>query len=529
MITSLTRLIKVHSYFPRFSKWIFFVLVLVMSYIYHYQNILFLSPQSLHLWRQCDCLSITLNYYQDGNNFFEPAIHNLGHDGTGKTISEFPVIYYLVAKIWQIIGHQDYIFRLIVLLIFYTGLFALFKVFESVLKDSVLSMAFTLFLFTSPMLVYYANNFLMNAPAFSIALVGLYFFFRFYKTSKNKYLYFMAIAYAFSGLLKISSLLSFAAILVLLILELFNFKFAEGRKIFQNPKSQIFPLLGVLLIQLGWYLYAHHYNSTYNSGVFLVGILPVWGLDQSRIIEVFNAVLIHIRWDYFRRETQVVFIIMLIFIWVFSRKTNKLLLYLTSLISLGFLLFIILFFQALQQHDYYTLDLLVLVPFILLTFLLLLKNNFTRIFNSLIFKIIVIAFLIHNIDFARRRIEDRYSLTGWQNHEYVENMKDYEEISNYLRSIGITEDDKVISLSDDSINISLYLMNQKGWTNYGISNDSIRIGKTINLGAEYLLIDEGDADLKKNIESYLQNKIGKFKSVEIFKLCNPKNTIISKT
>jgi hypothetical protein len=489
-----------------------------MSFIYHYHNILFLSPQSLHLWRQCDCLSITLNYYQDGNNFFEPAIHNLGHDGTGKTISEFPAIYYLVAKIWQIIGHQDYIFRLIVLLIFYTGLFALFKVFEAVLKDSVLSMAFTLFLFTSPMLVYYANNFLMNAPAFSIALIGLYFFFRFYKTSKNKYLYLMAIAYTLSGLFKISSLLSFMAILVVFILDLFNFKLTEGRKIFQNPKSQIFPLLGVLLVQIGWYLYAHHYNSIYNGGVFLIGILPIWDLDQSRITEVINAILIHIRWDYFRRETQVIFIIMFIFIWIFSRKTNKVLLYLTSLISLGFLLFIILFFQALQHHDYYTLDLLVLVPFILLTFLLLLKNSFTNIFNSLVFKIIVLAFLIHNVDFARRRIEDRYSITGWQNHEYIENMKVYEEISPYLRSLGIKKEDKVISLSDVSINVSLYLMNQKGWTNYGISNDSVMIGKAIKSGAKYLMLDKKEAGVKNNIESYLRNKIGQFKSVEIFEL-----------
>ena len=133
MINNLTRYIKDHSYFPQYSKWIFIVLVLVMSFIYHYHNILFLSPQSLHLWRQCDCLSITLNYYQDSNNFFEPAIHNLGHDGTGKTISEFPVIYYLVAQIWKIFGIHEFIFRLIILLLFYAGLFSVFKVFEAVL------------------------------------------------------------------------------------------------------------------------------------------------------------------------------------------------------------------------------------------------------------------------------------------------------------------------------------------------------------------------------------------------------------
>ena len=97
-------------------------------------------------------------------------------------------------------------------------------------------------------------------------------------------------------------------------------------------------------------------------------------------------------------------------------------------------------------------------------------------------------------------------------------MKVYEEIPPYLRSLGIKKEDEVISLSDVSINVSLYLMNQKGWTNYGISNDTVMIGKAIILGAKYLMLDKKEAGMKKNIDSYLRNKIGQFKSVEIFKL-----------
>jgi len=50
-------------------------------------RIFFKRPQSIHQWRQCDCLSITMNYFQDNNSFFEPSIHHLANDGTGKTIS----------------------------------------------------------------------------------------------------------------------------------------------------------------------------------------------------------------------------------------------------------------------------------------------------------------------------------------------------------------------------------------------------------------------------------------------------------
>lgn len=511
--------VKGHALSPKFSKWIFFLLVFFFSLIYSYQNILFLSPQSLHQWRQTDCLSITLNYYQDHNAFLQPSIHNLGIDGSGKTISEFPIIYYLVAQLFKIFGYHEFIYRLLNLLIFYGGLFALFKIFENILKESFFAIILPLFLFTSPMLVYYANNFLMNSTALSLAFIGLYFFSKFFKEPKNKYLYLMTIFFSLAGLLKISSLLSFFGIFGIFIVELFNIQLLENRKIFQHPKKQIFPLLGVFLIQILWYSYSKYYNAKYNNGIFLIGILPIWELNIHQIKEVIEAVIEHIKWDYFRRETQIVLVIMLLILFVFYKKTNKILLFFITIISIGFLVFIILFFQALKDHDYYTLDMLVLIPFIILAFFVFIKDNFINIYNSLLLKVIVLAFLIHNVDFARRRINDRYSSTGWQNENYIKYVKVFEEITPYLRSLGIKEDDKILSLSDQSINISLYLMNQKGWTNYGmIANDSLRIKEKIKLGAKYLFIYNKEIYKEKNILPFIKNEIGKFKQVEIYKL-----------
>jgi len=59
----LIRTIKKNTYFPKYSKWVFLLLLFAISMIYDYQDILFKTPQSLHQWRQCDCLSITMNYY----------------------------------------------------------------------------------------------------------------------------------------------------------------------------------------------------------------------------------------------------------------------------------------------------------------------------------------------------------------------------------------------------------------------------------------------------------------------------------
>jgi hypothetical protein len=190
----------------------------------------------------------------------------------------------------------------------------------------------------------------------------------------------------------------------------------------------------------------------------------------------------------------------------------------TLSISAGVLIFLLLFFQALTAHDYYTINLFVLVPFVILSFLLLLKNKFNGIYSNVFFRILFIALLIHNIDFARRRLEGRYGTNGWQNENYIKYIQPFENISPYLRSIGIKKDDRVISLSDNSINISLYFMNQKGWTNYGIEGDSAKIKEKINMGAKYLFIYNKQVYEDQRINPFIKNKIGEYNNIDIYAL-----------
>lgn len=516
--SKLLQVIQKYEYYPRYSKWIFLFLLLIFSWSYNYHNILFKPPQSIHQWRQCDCLSITMNYYQDDNPFFEPAMHYLGRDNTGKTASDFPLIYYSVAKLWKVFGYKEFIYRLIVLLLFFSGLFALFKILEYRIKDSFIAITCALLLFTSPTLVFYANNFLMDVPALSLAIIGLYFFLRFEETSENKHFYFFAFFFILAGLLKISALLSFIAIVGLYCLELFNLKPGPEKKVFQKPFRQFLVLLSVVIIPLIWYLYAHYYNSKYNSGIFLIGILPIWELNKAEIKIVLEAIMEHIKWDYFRKETQIVFLLMFAFTLTFYKKINKTILVLLALCSIGFLSFIILFFQALEAHDYYTTNLFIIIPIISLGFFLLLKQEFNKTYKSLVFRIIILVFLIFNANFARQRISALYSEDGWQNRNYIEHTNSFVDISPYLQSIGITKDDLVLSLSDNSINISLYLMNQKGWTNFGINADSTKIKEKINDGARYLFIYDQVAYEDENLKPFIGNKIGEFRNIAIFEL-----------
>jgi hypothetical protein len=83
------------------------VVIIVLLFIpFRYYHLLNSPPQSTHLWRQSDCASLALNYYQDGMHFFKPEIHNLHADGgtTGYATSENPYLYYLVASFYKIFG-----------------------------------------------------------------------------------------------------------------------------------------------------------------------------------------------------------------------------------------------------------------------------------------------------------------------------------------------------------------------------------------------------------------------------------------
>ena len=108
----------------------------------------------------------------------------MGENADGSTISEFPIVYYTVGNLWKITGKHFWVFRGISFFIIVLGLFYLKKLCDRILGDPFWALFIPLFLFTSPVLVYYSNNFLMNPLAFSLAMIGGYHYYIFYQEKK---------------------------------------------------------------------------------------------------------------------------------------------------------------------------------------------------------------------------------------------------------------------------------------------------------------------------------------------------------
>lgn len=171
------------------SKWLFIGLLLIIAALYNYQTISFKRPQSTHHWRQADCASLALMYYQNGMKFFEPQTHNLTSDNgtTGYVApSELPIFYYFIAFLYKIFGYHDFIYRIANTLIFLLGLYYLFKLFALVSSSIFWGICGSLLFFTSPVLAYYGNNFITNSSSLSFSIMGWYLFFLYRKNNKDK-------------------------------------------------------------------------------------------------------------------------------------------------------------------------------------------------------------------------------------------------------------------------------------------------------------------------------------------------------
>ncbi len=158
---------------------------------------------------------MTLNYSRPDANFLETRIHYLGQKGTGRTTSEFPVMYYTIGRIWHLIGVHEALYRAIIMGIFFIGLLALYGTIADILKDQVPALFISTLMFTSPMLAYYANNFIMNIPALSFVFMGWWAAVRYRKYGHMKFIFMASAFFLLAGALKATAALSLLLLLSL--------------------------------------------------------------------------------------------------------------------------------------------------------------------------------------------------------------------------------------------------------------------------------------------------------------------------
>ena len=521
---------KLKSFIKNNTSFIVFVLILIsISAYYNNDKYLFFRPQSIHAWRQADCASITLNYYQNGMNFFKPQVHNLTSDN-GQTgycsTSEIPVLYYFSAISYNFFGANEIIIRIINSLIFFLGLLYLFKIVLFLFKDNFWAIAFSIVFYTSTVLIYYGNNYLTNVSALSFAIIGLYYFFKYNHKQNKKFLLLSLLFFLLSGIFKVTALMTFFAILSYYILEKTKL-FGKKKKLF-NKHNNIFIISATIIFLIigGWIFYTSYFNKCHDCSYFSTTIFPIWDMNSIEIKNLIDHVREFWLTDYFHKSLHILFIIMFVFILIRLKKINFIYAILLLVLIVQSIVYISLQFWTFYNHDYYTINQYIVPIFIGIVFLDIAFKNHEKIMKNIYLKIIFSLFILFNIYHAKNKLSERY--TTWKNN-YKTNNEEIYSISPYLREIGISFSDKVIYFPDKS-NVSLYLMNQWGWTQYTdakfnrgepikYNQDSVGISKSINLGAKYLIINNPDILYEyPYLQSFATNLIGSYKNVLIFNL-----------
>ncbi len=501
-----------------------FLLVLAgIAILFNFHHILFLRPVGIHQWRSCVSAAFPVNLAY-GGSFFTTQTNALlaDHYTSDITVVEFPLIYLIISLFYRLFGVHEFWFRGIQMAIGFMGLVYLLKASYFFTRDWVYAAFIPLAIFTSPVYAFYVSGFIPDAVALSLTFGGFYYFLAYSQNRRRGTWLLSMLFFLLAGLTKTSSLLPYFGLAGVALLELINRKNGdEPQSLFPLQTGTILTFAGVLVVIAGWYLYAGLYSNAHQGSVSAVEIRPIWDLDRETIRETFKSMGYwyshgHYHATWFLILTALIFLGNLFF----PGKANKFLYRFSILTFLGAVAFTLLFFRSMRNHDYYLINNFFIYIPIYLTFFSILANRFPRIYSSgwtrLPLLIIVILLVIN----CSNVLKFRYSERDLHYNGSVEVLEMY-DIEEYLDELGVDRSKRVHCTPDRSINISLYLCNRKGLTDFmRLKHMSMeeRIPLLKESGIEYVILGSREAFKDENIEALLGDKIGQTGNTEIFRI-----------
>ena len=501
---------------------IFFATFFVMDLLYNYQHELFVRPHSYHSWRQTDGFCIINNYYRISMNFIHPRISQLISED-GLEMAEFPLVYYISAIGYKLFGFHEFIPRLVSLVIVLFGLWCLYRLCFYILHDHFTSVIVSLFLFTSPVVVFFSITPLPDIAAMPLSICGLYFFYRYFLSGRPGFLVSMLLCFSIAGSIKPTSIILFLALFGVYVLAcLINILKPDFGVLLPRKRLiqiGVFLTLSLLLI-IGWWYFVFLYRLQYHTSYFQVNANPIWEAKKEEIHDVLrkvNRVWVH---HYFSKiSISLVVIGLLLSLILYTKRLIWAYLYF-AFFSVGCLCYFLVFFSPFEAHEYYS---IVILPFAigaLLLFLYTIAEIYPAVFRSPVFKGGLLVFFIYNVAYARFKNEERINEPFF----FTGDHKALCHIEPYLDSLSIHSTGLVVYWGDLAPNVAFYLMNRRGWGQWALGKCLTREGidKCVSKGAQFLIVDQNQCTLDENQKSLIatfdSRKISDRDSIQIYKL-----------
>ncbi|CAN5361299.1 hypothetical protein BH10BAC1_BH10BAC1_00070 [soil metagenome] len=514
------------SRIKRFDKLIFIIILVVIAFQYEYQKTTYFVPQSTHYWRQADCASFAMMYFDHGMNFFEPKVFNVLM-GEGNAAGEFPIIYYFVACLYKLFGPHEFIFRIVILLSFTFGMLSLYNICKRVIQDRFFAFVIPILLFSSPLIMLYANNFLCDIPSLSFSFIAWDMILRYREKKRIKHFWFSMLFFALASLLKLNAAISFVALGAIFFIELNGWQKIKEEKLFVHLKSNILGFGFALLAIFIWYWWAIDYNEKYS--VSFLGTKtwpgwPIWDTSDEGFVRAVNGFFGESVYIFFQ-PTYALVIFLLFFVHLNRDKLDAFLYNVYLLTLIGVALFVCTFFLGIRDNIYYCINLMILPIFIFICSCQILKNKYPVTWNSIVFRAILFVFLLLNVNYSKGTLDKLYH-HGIEHFRLTDESFSQSKFRAFIDSIGIQKTDKVISFPDGTPDASLYILGRQGWSEYNLKrDDTVGINNCIKSGAKYLIINNSFVLAEPAIENYSGDFVANYDNFYVYKLgVGQKNT-----
>ena len=434
------------------------------------------------------------NYRQFHLPFFQPETYNL-ESVHGKVAGELPVIYFLASKF----ENSALALRALHTSLFLSGIMATYFIAFHFLQRRLLSIFCSLFLYTSPLLVFYGNNFLSDVPSLSVTFIGWAIFLHAYK-KRSRLLSLAFICFTLAALLKASQVMNIILCLSYCLLSNSEGESGSGRK---NLLIYILAFASILLT-FAWYFYARRYNLQNHNTYYYLTVSPVWTMSMHELGLGIWRMTVALSKNYFWRPTSIILVAsgFLLF-----KNREKIDVGLRKLIASSFaftVLYIFAFYQKMIGHEYYYVVFFVFVLFGLIGALKV-YNAFHA--ENIFSHTALFLFLMANIIYCKHFVAEK--LTDNLQNGYLSS----EAMQDFLLKNGVLENKSIVSIPDDSPNKTLSQLKRKGFTEF---NDYKTVLK--NKEADYLLLGNKSLLEKDELKSYLDNQIGEFNGIYLYKL-----------
>lgn len=493
------------------------VLIFIITFLFlagEGARIIQYPPRTTHIWRQSDCLAYTKTYYQHDLGLFTPTAYNLAGKGGKAALSEFPILYYISAKLCKIFGFHYWIIRGVTVICFFVGLYYLLLCSRLWIKDTMLAVFSVVILASTPFYFYYAVNYLPNIPAISFSFAGLYHMLQFRRNSSYRQLTISTLFFIMATLLKpTDGGLIWLACTAVLFTE-FVMEKSERKKLI----PLFFSFFAIALSTYLWYLFVRHYNDLYFPNMNAQGIYPVWSMPHEQAMHTFLSRFDEWYWKNFQHLSLhllwFAFSIIYIVRW---RKMDRFLRLFTLWLIIGVLAYSALWLDAFLIHDYYELIYAIPVVFLSITVIGSYARQFPFMSRKVQYATYVFLLALMTISiYHNQAIQlEKYEDTNMS----VSNPAIY-EVEPYLRKIGISASDSVFSVPDASPNISLAAFGNPGYT-----SDYYRGIFTVPYcrehGIKYMIIADRNYIDKPEYKPYTTKLIGEFKGISIFDISQP--------